>query len=43
MLCAWEESAMQIASERESAAMPKNFFSPRDGEVLTGDGSISTQ
>jgi len=34
---------MQTASERESAAMPKNFFSQRDGEVLTGDRLKSTQ
>jgi len=37
MLCAWEESAMQTASERESAAMPTNFFSQRDGDILKGD------
>jgi hypothetical protein len=43
MVCAWEESAMQTASERESAAMPTNFFSQRDGEALTGDRLKSTQ
>jgi hypothetical protein len=34
---------MQTASETESAAMPANFFSQRDGDNLTDDRLKSTQ
>jgi hypothetical protein len=43
MLCAGDESAMQTASERESAAMLANFFSQREGDALTDHRLKSTQ